>query len=120
MRSYIKIYGPPVLKAIKALEKIAVIMPTVCIMNPIVAMMPTEPGSNTLENYFSNLPSDYILDEERCDKIVSKSSEKLGEYDFFFEWFKNPTVNELNDLIQKIDNELSPLGCKYTITTRAR
>ena len=33
MISYIKIYGPPLLKAIKALEKIAVDMPEVCIMD---------------------------------------------------------------------------------------
>ena len=40
MKSYIKIYGPPVLKAIKALETIAVDMPEVCIWNTIIETMP--------------------------------------------------------------------------------
>jgi len=37
VRSFIKIYGPPVLKAVKALEKIAIDMPEVCIMNTIIS-----------------------------------------------------------------------------------
>jgi hypothetical protein len=92
MRSYIKLSGPPVLKAIKELEKLAIQMPQVCVMDTIIA--------------------------ERCGKIVSKSGEMLGDHDFFFEWFKNPNQAELNDLIQKIDEALAPLGCRYTITTK--
>ncbi len=55
---------------------------------------------------------------ERCGKIISKSGEMLGDYDFFFEWFKNPSQAEINQLIEKIDEALSPLGCSYTITTK--
>ena len=120
MKSYIKIYGPPVLKAIKVLEKIAIDEPQVCIMDTIIASdMPNMTDPQYAGDYFGPLVS-YPIEQERCDKIVSKSGEKLGEYDFFFEWFKNPTADELNDLIQKIDGELAPLGCKYTITTKAR
>ena len=36
MRSYIKIYGPPILEAIKELEKLAVDMPGVCIMDHFI------------------------------------------------------------------------------------
>ncbi len=36
MKSYIRIYGPPLLKAIRALEKIAVNMPEVCIMDTMI------------------------------------------------------------------------------------
>ncbi|MEM3056308.1 MAG: hypothetical protein QW639_03655 [Candidatus Bathyarchaeia archaeon] len=54
---------------------------------------------------------------ERCGKLVSKSGE-LGEHDFFFEWFKESTMEELNKPIEKIDAVLAPLGCKYTITTK--
>ncbi len=36
MKSYIKIYGPPILEAIKALEKLAIDTPEVCIMDPII------------------------------------------------------------------------------------
>ena len=55
---------------------------------------------------------------KRCGKIISKSGEKVGEYDFYFEWFKDPNQEELHNLIEKIDNALDPLGCKYTITTK--
>ena len=118
MRSYIKIYGPPVLKAIRALEKIAIEMPEVCIMDPSVMRFIAQGAA--AEGYFRDYFREYELDEERCDKIISKTGERLGEYDFFFEWFKNPTSQELNELIMKIDSALDPLGCKYTITTKER
>lgn len=117
MRSYIKVYGPPVLKAIRALEKIAVDTPTVCIMNTIIAMDLPATLDET-QAYFNYMPQE--IEEERCSKIISKAEERLGDYDFFLEWFKKPTTDELNELIEKIDNELTPLGCKYTITTKAR
>ena len=112
MRSYIKIYGPPINKAIKALEKIATDLPQVCIMDSaIVHSMPS--GYENIRQYFEvDWPS------ERCDTIISKYGEELGEYDFFFEWFKNPSPEELNDLIERIDDALTPLGCKYSITTK--
>ena len=130
MKSYVKIYGPPVLKAIKALEKIAIDMPEVCIWNtlieaadfPIVTeietVTETELGTvnETVRDYFELGEGE--LPEQRCGKIISKSGEKVGEYDFYFEWFKDPNVEELNNLIEKIDGVLDPLGCKYTITTK--
>lgn len=118
MRSYIKIYGPPILEAIRALEKIAVEMPEVCIMDTIIVqelpMFSTETGVATYFGTALNIE----VPGERCGKLISKSGELLGEYDFFFEWFKEPTMEELNKLIQKIDEALAPLGCKYTITTK--
>jgi len=119
MRSYIKIYGPPVLKAIKELEKLAIDMPEVCIMNTIIAAASVPMTSDDTYDYFSSIPGGSI-DVERCGKIVSKSGEMLGDHDFFFEWFRDPTQAEINDLIGKIDEALAPLGCKYTITTRHR
>ncbi|MFH0748387.1 MAG: hypothetical protein V1915_00455 [Candidatus Bathyarchaeota archaeon] len=115
MRSYIKIYGPPVSKAIKALEKIAVGTPEVCMMDTILQWDTPNTAEET-SDYFQPYP----IDKERCDKIISKSGEQLGDYDFFFEWFRRPSVDELNDLIEKIDDALALLGCKYTITTKAR
>jgi hypothetical protein len=116
--SFIKIYGPPVLKTIKALEKISVDMPEVCIMNTILAgdypIMYRDP--TVIADYFSTVSSD--IEVERGNNIISKSGEKLGEYDFFFEWFKEPTTEQLNNLIEKIDEALMPFGCKYTITTK--
>jgi hypothetical protein len=124
MISYVKLYGPPVYDAIKALEKIAIDMPKVCIMD---SMMQTQTpdynerlvGTSLIQggayDYFMELGN---ISKERCDNIISKSGEKLGDFDFFFEWFKKPNMNELNELIKKIDTALKPLGTKYSITTK--
>lgn len=119
MKSYIKIYGPPVLKAIKALEKIAIDMPQVCINNTIINQtVPAPVSGEAVRKYFDATSA--TINDERCGKIISKSAENLGEYDFFFEWFRNPTPEELNELIEKIDTVLTPLGCKYSITSKSR
>lgn len=114
MKSYIKIYGPPVVKALKALEKVAVDMPEVCIMTTEFAMGPPLQGE-PLMNYFGGPGS---ISEERCGTIISKSGERLGEYDFYFEWFKNPTMSELHSFIEEIDDALTEVGVRYTITTK--
>ena len=114
MKSYIKIYGPPVVKAIKALEKVAVDMPEVCIMTTELALGPPL-GAEPLMNYFGG-PG--IITEERCGTIISKSGETLGEYDFYFEWFKKPTMSQLHSFMEEIDDALSEVGVRYTITTK--
>jgi hypothetical protein len=117
MRSFVKIYGPPLADAIKVLEKIAIDTPQVCIMDTMIAT--AAPAFDTvrgIQDYFAE--SGRPVSKERCNKIISKSGEMLGEYDFFFEWFKDPNQKEINDLITKIDAALTPLGCKYTITTK--
>ena len=115
--SFIKIYGPPLMKSIRAVEKSAVDMPEVCIMNTVISdSTPNFSDPDYTMNYFSLIPAD--IEVERCGTIISKSGEKLGEYDFFFEWFKEPTTDELNNLIEKIDEALAPIGSKYTITTK--
>jgi hypothetical protein len=129
MRSYIKIYGPPVLEAIKTLEKIAINMPDVCIMDYVIARDISKSIAQELD--FGNVSAEggsvpgffmqrtgVVLPVERCHSIISKHGQKLGEYDFFFEWFEKPETSQLNELIQKIDAALKPLGCLYTITTK--
>jgi hypothetical protein len=127
LRSYIKIYGPPVYDAIKALEKMAIDFKQVCIMDSLIATYfsadnepgpgtSTTSGSSEAMEYFTPLKSD--IAPERCERLVSKSGERLGDYDFFFEWFREPTLEELNSLIQRIDETLKPLGVKYTITSK--
>jgi hypothetical protein len=123
MKSYIKLYGPPILKSLKALEKIAVDMPEVCIMD-----MPIEIGLNypvTGASPLSFSHSDGVLgyfgggiSEERCSSIISKSGESVGEYDFYFEWFKQPTMDEVIMLIEKIDDALIKTGVNYTLSTK--
>jgi hypothetical protein len=124
MISYIKLYGPPVYESIRALEKIAIEMPEVCIMtNPIRVTLPDyaerQMGSSLIHggafDYFMELGE---ITEERCDTIISKSGEKIGEYDFFFEWFKEPSLEQLYELVKKIDQTLSPLGVRYSIVTK--
>jgi len=119
--SFIKIFGPPVLKAIRELEKIAVEMPEVCIMDAIIASAESDPMMYSDPEYASGYFGAFYTGEievERCSNIISKSGERLGEYDFFFEWFTDPTMDQINQLMEKIDEALTPLGCKYTITTK--
>ncbi len=126
MISYVKIYGPPLMKALRALEKVAVDMPEVCIMSvniqaardlPAVSSYRAEgPSLNNVQwatQYFGG-----SIPEERCDTIISKSGETLGEYDFYFEWFKKPDMAQVEDLIERIDEALTPIGVKYTLTTK--
>ena len=135
MRSYIKIYGPPILEAIKALQGIAIPMEEVCIMDTIwesggtdiasdigvpVGMEEASPGlgfsSSAVEQYFiQNFGS---ITKERCENIISKSGQSVGDYDFYYEWSEEPSQSQLTELIEKIDNALKPLGCRYTITTK--
>jgi hypothetical protein len=120
MKSYIKISGPPLLKAIKALEKVAIGMPEVCIWDTFIAYTPQVNSYEGVSGYFAEFGVAEMgkVSEKRCSTIISKSGESLGEYDFFFEWFKKPTVNELNNLIEQIDEALTPLGVRYTLTTK--
>jgi len=116
MKSYVRIYGPPLLKAIKALEKIAVKMPEVCIMNTMIDVsMPQFNTNEGIMNYFSTIGG---IPEKRCGTIISKSGVKMGDFDFVFEWFKEPKMEQVNMLIEQIDEALEPLGVKYTIATK--
>ena len=116
MKSYIKVYGPPTMKAIKELQKIAVDMPDVCIMDTVIAQdLPQFDSVEGTMDFFGG-PGDITV--ERCGNIISKSGESLGEHDFYFEWFTEPNMDQLNGLIEKIDEAMTPLGCKYTITTK--
>jgi hypothetical protein len=119
MRSYVKIYGPPVYDAMKALEKMAVDMPEVCIMDTILLRgIPsiTDASPESIESYFG--PGEITM--ERCDKIISKKGELLGEFDFFFEWFKKPDIAQIESLIKQIDEVLEPIGVRYSIVTKEK
>ena len=116
MKSYVRVYGPPLLKAIRTLEKIAVNMSEVCITDPMIES--SRPQFNSQEgimNYFSTIGG---IPEKRCGTIISKSGIKIGDFDFVFEWFKEPKMEQVNMLIERIDEALAPLGVKYTITTK--
>jgi hypothetical protein len=131
MKSYIKLYGPPLGEALKALRKVAVDFPEVCVMDQTLAAslgissvtkgvgVSVNPSSfdsmDMVMGYFGG-PDE--ISEERCDTIISKSGESIGEYDFYYEWFRKPTIAQLEDLIAKTDGALASIGVRYTITTK--
>lgn len=116
MKSYIKIYGPPVLKAIQKLQALAIETPEVCIMDTIIANdIPRFMERDQVMRYFEQYGQ---ISVERCDNLISASRGTLGEYDFVYDWFTPPTGDQVNELIGKIDETLADLGCKYTITTK--
>jgi hypothetical protein len=127
MRSFIKVMGPPLLEAVRALEKIAVDMPQVCVMDEAILLdVPRAVARDIGEPFeYPDYVSDFFtrrtgvsVKTERCHNIISESGEELGEYDFFFEWFEEPSLGQLNQLVEKVDAALGPLGCLYSITTR--
>ena len=138
MKSYIKLFGPPIGKAITKLETITINYPKVCMMNrAIIDNIPSYLGndigiSKATETRDINTPklewTDWVMrysnsqglsvSRERCMTLISKAGSDLGEYDFFYEWLEAPGSGNINELIEKIDNNLSSLGCLYTITTK--
>jgi hypothetical protein len=120
-RSYIKIYGPPILKSIRALEKVAVDYSKTMnvrhynMLTPIPPLEPLPRGSSAYDQLL--LPEVEMPIDEKV-KLISKASDTLGDYDFFFEWGKEPTKQEVLDLIAKIDEALADCGCRYTIVTK--
>ncbi|MBA7600872.1 hypothetical protein ES703_07935 [subsurface metagenome] len=135
MRTFIKVFGPPVLKAIRALELIAGSMPEVQIKDTIIVqgLPPTmsrdvgvsqtqRAGRGSLGLYpgggVRRLPTshDIAIPVERTRSIVSNAGESIGDYDFFFKWVQEPTQEQLFDLIDRIDVALAPMGCWYRIT----
>jgi len=120
-KTYVRIYGPPLLKAIRALEGVAVDMSKVtgvkfshrCV--PYPTRMQTDDRS--WDNYLIKLKETY----EDCyepQQIISEGSMTLGEFDFVFEWVDKPSMGKIQDLIDKIDDSLTPLGVRYTLTTK--
>jgi len=87
MKSYIKIYGPPIEKAIIELKKVAVDLPTISKGNLSRSMIPS-------------------------------GETMIGDFDFAFEWTKEPNETQLLRLIFNIDEALRDLGCRYTIVTK--
>ena len=119
--SYVKIYGPPVLKAIKALEAVAVDLSkaTSVKFSHKCLPYPTRMQSDTRDwsEYLKNMQRMYVDCYEPV-KLISDSHQMLGEYDFLFEWAEKPTMAKIEDLVEKIDDALKGLGCHYSLVTR--
>ena len=119
-KTYVRIYGPPLLKAIKTLEGVAVDMSkaTEVKFSHKCVPYPTRLQSDKRDwnNYLKNLKNTYT-DCYEPQKIISDASITLGEYDFMFEWTEKPTMKKIQGLIEKIDGALGDLGVHYSLTT---
>jgi uncharacterized protein YegP (UPF0339 family) len=115
MRTFIKILGPPTLKAIKALEASALKLPQVCVMSPTIADEPSAYDSiEDIGSYFGGFGE---ISEERCGSIISQSGTQLGIFDFYYQWYQIPTLTEIHTLIKTIDEALEPIGVMYKAVT---
>jgi len=121
VRSYVKIYGPPIVKAINALEAVAVEMSkaTSVKFSHKCLPYPTRYQSNTNDwnQYLKNMERMYVDCYEPV-KLISDSHQLLGEYDFFYEWVETPKMAQIEELLKKIDDALEDMGCNYTLTTK--
>jgi hypothetical protein len=118
MKTYVKVFGPPLLQAIRALERLSIDMPQVAIMDTLITLSTPDLGDErAATEYLSNLG---VVSVERSRNIISRSGEELGDYDFFFEWLRGPSVEQFYELIDRIDEALAPLGCWYKVTTKPR
>lgn len=119
-KTYVRIFGPPLLKAIKALEGVAVDMSKAievkfshkCVPYP-TRLQSDKRDWNT---YLKNLQNTY-KDCYEPQKIISDASMTLGEYDFMFEWTEKPSMKKILGLIENIDGALGDLGVHYSLTT---
>lgn len=120
VRSNVRIYGPPLMKAIKALEAIAVDMSKATDLKFSHKCIPyptrMHGNTNSWNEYLNNMKRTYVDCYEPV-RIISDSSQVLGEYDFFFEWSQKPSMARIKELLEKIDKALEELGCHYTLTT---
>ena len=138
MKSYIKLFGPPINEALNQLENITVNYPKVCMMNrAIIDDIPSYLGSDIGISKKTEMSAqqtsklewtDWVMrytnsqglsvSRERCMTLISKEGADLGEYDFFYEWIEKPNFGNVIDLIEKIDKSMKDIGCMYTITTK--
>ena len=121
VKSYIKIYGPPILEAIKALEAVAVDLSRItklefshkCLPYPSLAR---SVGTRNWNAYVKNMERMYVDCYEPV-RLISEAHQQLGEFDFFYEWDKDPSMKQIEELLGKIDVALEGLGCYYTVNT---
>ncbi len=119
-KTYVRIYGPPLLKAMKALEGVAVEMSksTEVKFSHKCVPYPTRMQSDKRdwETYLKNLQNTYT-DCYEPQKIISDAGMTLGEYDFVFDWVEKPSMKKVQGLIEKIDGALGELGVLYSLKT---
>ncbi|MCK4317377.1 hypothetical protein KAW53_01320 [Candidatus Bathyarchaeota archaeon] len=119
-KTYVRIFGPPLLKAIKALEGVAVDMSKAIEIKFSHKCVPyptrLQSDKRDWNNYLKNLQKTYT-DCYEPQKIISDASMTLGDYDFVFEWTEKPSMKKVLGLIENIDGALGDLGVHYSLTT---
>lgn len=120
-KTYVRIFGPPLLKAIKALEGVAVDMSKTIEVKFSHKCVPyptrMQSDKRDWDSYLKNLKNTY-KDCYEPQKIISDASMTLGEYDFVFEWTEKPSMKKVQGLIERIDVALGDLGAHYSLTTK--
>jgi hypothetical protein len=120
VKSYVRIYGPPLLKAIKALEGVAVTMSTKTEVKFSHKCVPyptrMQSDKNDWNAYLQNMKKTYT-DCYEPEKIISDASMTMGNYDFVFDWTSKPSITQIEDLIARVDAVLEKVGVMYTLTT---
>ncbi len=120
VKSYVRIYGPPLLKAIRKLEGVAVDLSnkTEIKFSHKCVPYPTrlQSDKNDWNSYLQNLQKTY-KDCYEPEKIISDASMTLGDYDFMFEWSSKPPLQQIEELIDQVDKALGEVGVLYTLTT---
>jgi hypothetical protein len=95
LRSFLSLYAPNLIEAITRLEALAA--------------------------SFSDVSGGTQLRHEKKKKglfgRIRGGKPTIGEWDFVFEWHETPEINRIMELIEGIDEKLSGLKTKYSITT---
>lgn len=99
MKSCLKLYGPKIADALSALEEMVEEIREDTTMSRIVVT--TDPSIDLM-----------------TEQMINDGAQTLGEYDFAVEWRVAPAPRNLRKLIRKIDQVLTPTGCRYTITSK--
>ncbi len=115
MKALIRLYGPPSLEAIHALERVAVESPHFCLTNPVI--LHGDPITQTADWVYNYFKERGKIEYERCGRLLASTKELEG-HDFVFVWMVEPNVDGVNRLIESIDEALKLLGVLYTITIR--
>jgi hypothetical protein len=98
MRSYISLFGPNLLAALKKLDSLMTHDDRGELISTLLQQESPIAGP---------LPS-----------AIKASTALIGKHDFVFEWFKKPTLDDIRSLINAIDEVVKPTGCRYTISTK--
>lgn len=115
MKALIRLFGPHYLEAIKALEKIAVDNPKICLMNQV--LLHADPYTQALGWVYNYFKEHGKVSYERCGSILARADDLEG-YDFVFVWMVEPTRGFMDELINKIDEALKTIGAMYTISLK--